>query len=101
MPSGGKVDVASTQMSVSSADVHLSATNGLDVDAEQINLMALNNLEAVAAGGDASVMAQNINVDALTQLEVVTLEGVSLTTQDVILRADGAAEAVGGGRGCM
>ena len=90
---GGQVDVSAVEgVSVSASDVSVASSGLTEVSSRDVSVVAGERLEAYG-GEEVRVTGGAIGVESLGRLDAVAVAGVSLTTEDVTVRADGAAEA--------
>ena len=64
----------------------------VDVSSREVSVVGVDRLEAYG-GEEVRVTGGSIGVESLGRLDGVAAGGVSLTTEDAVLRAPGAAEA--------
>ena len=95
---GGSVDVSSVEgVHVSGSDVSVSSSVSMDVSSRDVSVVAGDRLDAYG-GEEVRVTGGSIGVESLGRLDGVSAGGVSLTTEDAVMRAPGSAEAyVGSG----
>ena len=95
---GGSVDVSSVEgVHVSGSDVSVSSSVSMDVSSRDVSVVAGDRLDAYG-GEEVRVTGGSIGVESLGRLDGVSAGGVSLTTEDGVMRAPGCAEAyVGSG----
>ena len=90
---GGSVSVSSVEgVHVSASDVSVSSSGVVDVSSREVSVVGVDRLEAYG-GEEVRVTGGSIGVESLGRLDGVAVSGVSLTTEDAVLRSDGMAEA--------
>ena len=77
---------------MSASDVSVSSSGVVDVSSREVSVVGVDRLEAYG-GEEVRVTGGSIGVESLGRLDGVAAGGVSLTTEDAVLRADGSAEA--------
>ena len=100
---GGAVEVSAVEgVQVSASDVSVASSGSSEVSSRDVSVVAGERLEAYG-GEEVRVTGGAIGVESLGRLDGVAAGGVSLTTEEAVLRAPGAAEAYVGsacGRAC-
>ena len=90
---GGSVSVSSVEgVHVSASDVSVSSSGVVDVSSREVSVVGVDRLDAYG-GEEVRVSGGSIGVESLGRLDGVAVSGVSLTTEDAVLRSDGIGEA--------
>ena len=82
---------------MSASDVSVSSSGVVDVSSREVSVVGVDRLEAYG-GEEVRVTGGSIGVESLGRLDGVAVGGVSLTTEDAVVRALGARRRTWGAR---